>query len=91
MAIGAALYVLSYFSMGRCSWYAVSQVALRRRYHPHVLGFAFGPLGFFWAVTACSAMPDRLWLYPQWSVGNGLVGVAGLCSVQRSQKEPGRC
>ncbi|MEN4011519.1 MAG: ECF transporter S component [Chloroflexota bacterium] len=85
MAIGAALYaVLSFLFNGTVfAVPSVSQVALRPAIAiPMFFGFAFGPsVGFFTGAVG-NMFGDALTgfgLSPQWSVGNGLIGmVAGM-------------
>jgi hypothetical protein len=85
MAIGAALYaVFSYLFNGTVFIVpSVSQVALRPAIAiPMFFGFAFGPsVGFFTGAVG-NMFGDALTgfgLSPQWSIGNGLVGmIAGM-------------
>jgi hypothetical protein len=85
MAIGAALYaVFSYLFNGTVFVVpSVSQVALRPAIAiPMFFGFAFGPsVGFFTGAVG-NMFGDALTgfgLSPQWSIGNGLVGmIAGM-------------
>lgn len=85
MGIGAALYaVLSYLFNGTVFVVpSVSQVALRPAISiPMFFGYAFGPVVGFFTGAVGNMFGDALTgfgLYPQWSLGNGLVGlVAGL-------------
>jgi uncharacterized membrane protein len=94
MAIGAALYaVLSYLFNGTVFVVpSVSQVALRPAIAiPMFFGFAFGPVVGFFAGAVGNMFGDALTgfgLYPQWSVGNGLVGfIAGLVFLFKDRKK----
>ena len=85
MGIGAALYaVLAYLFNGTVFFVpSVSQVALRPAICiPMFFGYAFGPVVGFFTGAVGNMFGDALTgfgLYPQWSLGNGLVGfVAGL-------------
>jgi len=85
MAIGAALYaVFSYLFNGTVfAVPSVSQVALRPAIAiPMFFGYAFGPTVGFFSGAVGNMFGDALTgfgLSPQWSVGNGLIGmVAGL-------------
>src|SRR5512135_1221285 len=85
MAIGAALYaVLSYVFNGTVFVVpSVSQVALRPAIAiPMFFGYAFGPVVGFFTGAVGNMFGDALTgfgLSPQWSVGNGLVGmIAGM-------------
>ncbi|MFN2297441.1 MAG: ECF transporter S component [Anaerolineales bacterium] len=84
MGIGAALYgVLSWLFNGTVfAVPSVSQVALRPGIViPILFGYLFGPVvGFFTGVVG-NTLGDLLsgWVSPQWSFGNGLIGlVAGM-------------
>jgi uncharacterized membrane protein len=84
MGIGAALYgVLSWLFNGTVfAVPSVSQVALRPGIAiPILFGYLFGPVvGFFTGVVG-NTIGDLLsgWVSPQWSFGNGLIGlVAGM-------------
>ncbi len=93
MAIGAALYaVFSYIFNGTVFVVpSVSQVALRPAIViPMFFGYAFGPsVGFFTGAVG-NMFGDALTgfgLSPQWSVGNGLIGmIAGLVWLFRDKK-----
>jgi hypothetical protein len=94
MAIGAALYaVLSYLFNGTV--FAVpsaSQVALRPAIAiPMFFGFAFGPTVGFFTGAVGNMFGDALTgfgLSPQWSVGNGLVGmIAGMAALFADRKK----
>ena len=94
MAIGAALYaVLSYLFNGTVFVVpSVSQVALRPAIAiPMFFGFAFGPVVGFFTGAVGNMFGDALTgfgLYPQWSVGNGLVGfIAGLVFLFKDRKK----
>ncbi len=85
MAIGAALYaVLSFLFNGTVfAVPSVSQVALRPAICiPMFFGYAFGPVVGLFTGAVGNMFGDALTgfgLSPQWSVGNGLVGmIAGL-------------
>jgi len=94
MAIGAALYaVLSFLFNGTVFVVpSVSQVALRPAIViPMFFGYAFGPsVGFFTGAVG-NMFGDALTgfgLSPQWSVGNGLVGmIAGLSMLFADRKK----
>jgi uncharacterized membrane protein len=80
MGIGAALYgVLSWLFNGTVfAVPSVSQVALRPGIViPILFGYLFGPVvGFFTGVVG-NTIGDLLsgWVSPQWSFGNGLIGL----------------
>jgi uncharacterized membrane protein len=85
MAIGAALYaVFSYLFNGTVFVVpSVSQVALRPAICiPMFFGYVFGPVVGFFTGAVGNMVGDALTgfgLYPQWSVGNGLIGlIAGI-------------
>ena len=85
MAIGAALYaVFSWLFNGTVFVIpSVSQVALRPAIAiPMFFGYAFGPVVGFFTGAVGNMFGDALTgfgLYPQWSIGNGLIGfIAGL-------------
>lgn len=85
MSIGAALYaVLSYLFNGTVFVVpSVSQVALRPAVAiPMFFGYAFGPTVGFFTGAVGNMFGDALTgfgLSPQWSVGNGLIGmISGL-------------
>lgn len=94
MAIGAALYaILSFLFNGTVfAVPSVSQVALRPAIAiPMFFGFAFGPsVGFFTGAVG-NMFGDALTgfgLSPQWSVGNGLIGmVAGMALLFPDRKK----
>jgi len=94
MAIGAALYaVLSFLFNGTVfAVPSVSQVALRPAVAiPMFFGYAFGPsVGLFTGAVG-NMFGDALTgfgLSPQWSVGNGLIGmVAGMARLFADQKK----
>lgn len=94
MAIGAALYaVLSFLFNGTVfAVPSVSQVALRPAVAiPMFFGFAFGPAVGLFTGAVGNMFGDALTgfgLSPQWSVGNGLIGmVAGLALLFKDQKK----
>lgn len=81
MAIGAALYaVFSYLFNGTVFVVpSVSQVALRPAIAiPMFFGYAFGPVVGFFTGAVGNMVGDALTgfgVYPQWSIGNGLIGL----------------
>ena len=94
MAIGAALYaVLSWLFNGSVFFIpSVSQVALRPAIAiPMFFGYAFGPIVGFFTGAVGNMFGDALTgfgLYPQWSIGNGLVGfIAGLPMLFKDKKK----
>lgn len=94
MAIGAALYaVFSYLFNGTVFTVpAVSQVALRPAIAiPMFFGYAFGPTVGFFTGAVGNMFGDALTgfsLAPQWSVGNGLIGmVAGMAALFADKKK----
>jgi uncharacterized membrane protein len=94
MAIGAALYaIFSYLFNGTVFVVpSVSQVALRPAIAiPMFFGFAFGPSVGFFAGAVGNMFGDALTgfgLSPQWSVGNGLVGlIAGMSWLFTDRKK----
>lgn len=93
MAIGAALYaVFSYLFNGTVFVVpSLSQVALRPAIAvPMFFGYAFGPVVGFFTGAIGNTFGDALTgfgLFPQWSIGNGLVGfIAGLPFLFRDKK-----
>lgn len=94
MAIGAALYaVFSWLFNGTVFVVpSLSQVSLRPAIAiPMFFGYAFGPVVGFFSGAVGNMFGDALTgfgLYPQWSIGNGLVGfVAGLPLLFGSRKK----
>jgi hypothetical protein len=94
MAIGAALYaVFSYLFNGTVFVVpSVSQVALRPAIAiPMFFGYAFGPFVGLFTGAVGNMFGDALTgfgLSPQWSVGNGLVGmIAGLVFLFKDKKK----
>jgi hypothetical protein len=94
MAIGAALYaVFSYLFNGTVfAVPSVSQVALRPAIAiPMFFGYAFGPTVGFFTGAVGNMFGDALTgfgLSPQWSVGNGLVGmIAGMALLFAAKKK----
>jgi uncharacterized membrane protein len=94
MAIGAALYAaFSYLFNGTVfAVPSVSQVALRPAIAiPMFFGYTFGPVVGFFSGAVGNMFGDALTgfgLSPQWSVGNGLVGmIAGLVFLFRDKKK----
>ena len=93
MAIGAALYaVFSYLFNGTVfAVPSVSQVSLRPAIAiPMFFGYAFGPTVGFFTGAVGNMFGDALTgfgLSPQWSVGNGLVGmIAGMALLFANKK-----
>lgn len=93
MAIGAALYaVFSWLFNGTVFVVpSLSQVALRPAIAiPMFFGYAFGPVVGFFTGAIGNTFGDALTgfgLFPQWSVGNGLVGfIAGMPFLFRDKK-----
>jgi hypothetical protein len=94
MAIGAALYaVFSYLFNGTVfAVPSVSQVALRPAIAiPMFFGYTFGPTVGFFTGAVGNMFGDALTgfsLSPQWSVGNGLVGmIAGMVALFADKKK----
>jgi hypothetical protein len=94
MAIGAALYaVFSYLFNGTVFVVpSVSQVSLRPAIAiPMFFGYAFGPTVGFFTGAVGNMFGDALTgfgLSPQWSVGNGLVGmIAGMAILFADKKK----
>jgi hypothetical protein len=94
MAIGAALYaIFSYLFNGTVFVVpSVSQVALRPAIAiPMFFGYAFGPVVGFFTGAVGNMFGDALTgfgLSPQWSIGNGLVGlVAGMALLFTDKKK----
>jgi len=94
MAIGAALYaVFSYLFNGTVFVVpSVSQVALRPAIViPMFFGYTFGPVVGFFSGAVGNMFGDALTgfgLSPQWSIGNGLVGlIAGLALLYPDKKK----
>lgn len=93
MAIGAALYaVFSYLFNGTVFVVpSVSQVSLRPAIAlPMFFGYVFGPVVGFFTGAVGNMFGDALTgfgLSPQWSVGNGLIGlIAGLAMLYRDKR-----
>jgi len=93
MAIGAALYaIFSYLFNGTVFVVpSVSQVALRPAIAiPMFFGYAFGPVVGFFSGAVGNMFGDALTgfgLSPQWSIGNGLVGmVAGMALLYSDKR-----
>jgi len=94
MAIGAARYpIFSYLFNGTVFVVpSVSQVALRPAIAiPMFFGYAFGPVVGFFSGAVGNMFGDALTgfgLSPQWSVGNGLVGmIAGMAWLFADKKK----
>lgn len=94
MAIGAALYaIFSYLFNGTVFVVpSVSQVALRPAIAiPMFFGYAFGPVVGFFTGAVGNMFGDALTgfgLSPQWSIGNGLVGlVSGMALLFPDKKK----
>ena len=93
MAIGAALYaVFSYLFNGTVFVVpSVSQVSLRPAIAiPMFFGYVFGPVVGFFSGAVGNMFGDALTgfgLSPQWSVGNGLIGlIAGMAGIYSNKK-----
>jgi len=93
MSIGAALYaIFSYLFNGTVfAVPSVSQVALRPAIAiPMFFGYAFGPVVGFFTGAVGNMFGDALTgfgLSPQWSIGNGLVGlIAGMVHLFPDKK-----
>jgi uncharacterized membrane protein len=93
MAIGAALYaIISYLFNGTVFFVpSISQVSLRPAIAiPMFFGFAFGPVVGFFTGAVGNMFGDALTgfgLSPQWSIGNGLVGmIAGMVWLFKDKK-----
>jgi hypothetical protein len=94
MAIGAALYaIFSYIFNGTVFVVpSVSQVSLRPAIViPMFFGYAFGPAVGFFTGAVGNMFGDALTgfgLSPQWSIGNGLIGmVAGMVFLFKDKKK----
>ncbi len=94
MAIGAALYaVFSFLFNGTVFTVpSVSQVALRPAICiPMFFGYVFGPVVGFFTGAVGNMFGDAITgfgLSPQWSIGNGLVGlIAGLALLFKDKKK----
>jgi len=94
MAIGAALYaIFSYLFNGTVFVVpSVSQVALRPAICiPMFFGYVFGPVVGFFTGAVGNMVGDALTgfgLYPQWSLGNGLIGlIAGIPMLFADKKK----
>jgi hypothetical protein len=94
MAIGAALYaIFSYLFNGSVFVVpSVSQVALRPAIAiPMFFGYTFGPVVGFFSGAVGNMFGDALTgfgLSPQWSVGNGLVGmISGMAWLYADKKK----
>jgi uncharacterized membrane protein len=93
MAIGAALYaIISYLFNGTVFFVpSLSQVSLRPAIAiPMFFGYAFGPVVGFFTGAVGNMFGDALTgfgLSPQWSVGNGLVGmISGMVWLFKDKK-----
>lgn len=93
-AIGAALYAVSSYLFNGTVFAvpSVSQVALRPAIAiPMFFGYAFGPTVGFFTGAVGNMFGDALTgfgLSPQWSVGNGLVGmIAGMALLFADKKK----
>ena len=94
MAIGAALYAIFSFLFNGTVFVvpSVSQVALRPAIAiPMFFGYAFGPVVGFFTGAVGNMFGDALTgfgLSPQWSIGNGLVGmIAGMVWLFTDKKK----
>lgn len=92
MGIGAALYgVLAWLFNGTVfAVPSVSQVALRPGIAiPILFGYLFGPVVGFFTGAVGNTIGDLLsgWVSPQWSFGNGLIGlIAGMVMLFGDKK-----
>ena len=93
MSIGAALYaIFSYLFNGTVfAVPSVSQVALRPAIAiPMFFGYTFGPVVGFFTGAVGNMFGDALTgfgLSPQWSIGNGLIGmIAGMVFLFKDKK-----
>ena len=93
MAIGAALYAIFSVLFNGTVFVvpSLSQVALRPAIAiPMFFGYAFGPIVGFFTGAIGNTFGDALTgfgLFPQWSVGNGLVGfIAGIPFLFKDKK-----
>jgi uncharacterized membrane protein len=94
MAIGAALYALFSWLFNGTVFVvpAISQVALRPAIAiPMFFGYAFGPVVGFFTGAVGNMFGDAITgfgLFPQWSLGNGLIGfVSGLAMLFPDKKK----
>ncbi len=94
MAIGAALYALFSWLFNGTVFVvpSLSQVSLRPAIAiPMFFGYAFGPVVGFFSGAVGNMFGDALTgfgLSPQWSIGNGLVGlIAGLHMLFKDKKK----
>jgi uncharacterized membrane protein len=94
MAIGAALYAIFSFLFNGTVFVvpSVSQVALRPAIViPMFFGYTFGPVVGFFTGAVGNMFGDALTgfgLSPQWSVGNGLIGlISGLVFLFTDKKK----
>jgi uncharacterized membrane protein len=94
MAIGAALYAIFSFLFNGTVFVvpSVSQVALRPAIAiPMFFGYTFGPVVGFFTGAVGNMFGDALTgfgLSPQWSIGNGLIGlVSGLVFLFQDKKK----
>ncbi|MCC7119610.1 MAG: ECF transporter S component [Anaerolineales bacterium] len=94
MAIGAALYAVFSWLFNASIFVvpSVSQVALRPAIAiPMFFGYAFGPVVGFFTGAVGNMFGDALTgfgLSPQWSIGNGLVGmIAGCWMLFKDRKQ----
>ncbi len=92
MALGAALYgVFAWLFNGTVFVVpSVSQVALRPAIAiPVIFGYLFGPVVGFFTGAVGNTIGDMLsgWISPQWSFGNGLIGlIAGMVFLFADKK-----
>ena len=94
MAIGAALYAVFSFLFNGSVFVvpSVSQVALRPAIAiPMFFGYVFGPVVGFFTGAVGNMFGDALTgfgLSPQWSVGNGLIGmISGMVMLYRDKRK----
>jgi uncharacterized membrane protein len=94
MAIGAALYAVFSWMFNATTFVvpALSQVALRPAIAiPMFFGYTFGPVVGFFTGAVGNTFGDAITgfgLSPQWSVGNGLVGlISGMAMLFKDRKK----
>jgi len=94
MAIGAALYAVFSFLFNGSVFLvpSVSQVALRPAICiPMFFGYIFGPVVGFFTGAVGNMFGDAITgfgLSPQWSIGNGLIGlIAGMALLYKDKKK----
>ena len=94
MAIGAALYAVlsAAFNLSVFAVPSLSQVALRPAIAiPMFFGYTFGPVVGFFTGAVGNMFGDAITgfgLSPQWSIGNGLVGlISGMAMLFKDRKK----